>query len=371
MYASGMRRRVMPSGHAGLRRILMLIVPLASILAGVIVLMSMFEPSDMLHALEGANVVLIALAFLLGAIIEVIEARRAALMLSRHRPVPWGQTFGIQVVSLGFGHLIPLAPTTIGLRSLLTSRINGIPLLFSAGVFLVSNILDNAALLPLLAYLLAMVSMPVWLRILLSGILVQTIIFLLVPLVGGSLVALLLRKVAGESAPGYLQRAARAIECAVNGMALMTKGDWKRTTLVVSLTMSMAVLGMLRLELLLQAFGLQPSFNQLCLLMILSTLVGRLPVPIPGAGTWAAAKALMVAGVRGSGVGGYILVMRAISSIETPILALGVLLWWSLPWSPSTIRLRDIRAMRPAPQPVPVPIESATHRAEVSATAEQ
>jgi uncharacterized membrane protein YbhN (UPF0104 family) len=153
-------------------------------------------------------------------------------------------------------------------------------------------------------------------------------------------------------------------------MALVTRGDWKRTALVISLTISMTMLGMLRLELLLLAFGLHASFNQLCLLMILSSLVGRLPIPIPGAGTWAAAKALAVAGVRGSGVGGYILVMRTISSIETPILALGVLLWWSLPWSPSTIRLRDIRQMRSGAQPVPVPIEGAAHRVEVPATAE-
>jgi hypothetical protein len=249
----------------------------------------------------------------------------------------------------------------MGLRSLLTYRINNIPLLFSAGVFLVADVLDSSALLPLLAYLVGMVSMPVWLRLLLSGVLAQTVFFLLIPLVGGSLATLLLRA-AGDRATGRLQPVARAVERAVGGMAAVVRGDWKRTALVIFLTMSMTALGMLRLALLLHAFALQAGFKQLCLLMILSSLVGRLPFPIPGAGTWATAKALAVAGVAGSGAGGYILILRTMSSIETPILALGVLLWWCLPWRHSTIRLKEIRQLRSGPQPVAVPIESTNRR---------
>jgi hypothetical protein len=65
----------------------------------------------------------------------------------------------------------------MGLRCLLTYGLKRIPMLFSAGVFLTASVLDSSALLPLLMYLLVAVSLPVWQRILLSGVLVQTGIF--------------------------------------------------------------------------------------------------------------------------------------------------------------------------------------------------
>ncbi len=349
MNASTVRQAPWAHARAALRRVVVVLVPLVSLVAGLVVLSSMYAPDNVFRALRHANVVLVVLAFLLGSGIEALKAERATLMLSQCRAIRFEETFGIQVVSHGFGHLVPLAPTTMGLRCLLTYGLKRIPMLFSAGVFLTASVLDSSALLPLLMYLLVAVSLPVWQRILLSGVLVQTGIFLLVPLLGGWLQSLLARVACSDRVTGFVRRTATIIECAVNGMAAMLSGGWKKTVLLVCLTIFMAALGVLRPELLLQAFGLQVSWNQLCLLMIFSSLVGNLSIPIPGAGTWATAKALAVAGVAGSGIGGYILVIRAISSIETPLLALFVLVWWSIPRSPSSIHLKDIRELRKLP----------------------
>jgi uncharacterized membrane protein YbhN (UPF0104 family) len=210
-------------------------------------------------------------------------------------------------------------------------------------------VLDSAALIPLLVYLLTMVPLPVWQRILFGGVLVQSTLFLLVPLLGGYLGSLLPRVAVNNGMPALIRRIAHIVECAMTDVAAIVSGGWKRAVLLVCLTVSMALLGMLRLALLLHAFGLQVTWHQLCLLMIFSSLVGNLPIPIPGAGTWATAKALAVAGVAGSGIGGYILVIRAISSTETPLLALCVLAWWSLPWSRTSLHLKDLHALRKRP----------------------
>jgi hypothetical protein len=52
----------------------MLLAPLASIVASAAVLISMFDPGDVLLALQGADVGFIALAFSLGAVIEGASA---------------------------------------------------------------------------------------------------------------------------------------------------------------------------------------------------------------------------------------------------------------------------------------------------------
>lgn len=83
-----------------LRSVVVVLVPLASLVAGIVVVTSMYAPGDVLHALRHANVALVMFAFLLGAVIEALKAERATLMLARCRPIRFGETFGIQVVSL-------------------------------------------------------------------------------------------------------------------------------------------------------------------------------------------------------------------------------------------------------------------------------
>lgn len=346
--AERITRRVAASSLNGglhrVRRHLSLLVPLLSVGVTAAVFICMFSPGRVIRAIQSANIGLIVLAFLSGILIEVIKARRVSLMLSRSRPVTMGEAFGIDVVSHGIGHLVPVAPTTMALRSLLANRIKAIPLLFSAGVFLAADVLDNTALLPLVAYLLTMVALPVWQRVLLGGLLVQGLIFVIVPFLGGSAGAFLSR-VSDRRLPGWLVGVVRAVESTASGMASVATGGWTIGSVLAVLTLSAVMVGMLRLELLLHAFGLDASWTQLCWLMILSSLVGKLPIAVPGAGVWAATRALKVAAITGPGVGGYVLVLRTISSIETPLLALGVLLWWSMPGSSSTIRASDLRQL--------------------------
>jgi hypothetical protein len=60
----------------------MLLAPLASIVASAAVLISMFDPGDVLLALQGADVGFIALAFSLGAVIEGASPARASAATS-------------------------------------------------------------------------------------------------------------------------------------------------------------------------------------------------------------------------------------------------------------------------------------------------
>jgi uncharacterized protein (TIRG00374 family) len=327
-----------------LRRYLLLSLPFLSVPAAAAIFISMYSPGRVLDAIESASLPLIVLAFLSGVLIETFKAGRASLMLSCCRPISVRETFGINVVSHGIGHLLPFAPATMALRSLLVNRMKGIPVFFSAGVFLAADVLDNSVLLPLLAYLLAMVPLPVWQRVLLVGVLVQSVVILVIPFLGGSF-ATLLTRVAGSRFPGWLQRVLEAVDGTASGMATVVRGGWKLAALVMLLTASSLLVGMLRFELFLHAFSLSADWTQLCWLMILASLVGRLPFPVPGAGVWATTKALKIAAIAGPGIGGYILVLRTISSIETPLLALGVLLWWGIFGNSSTIGWRDFRSV--------------------------
>ena len=93
----------------------------------------------------------------------------------------------------GSGHLIPFAPTTTALRCLLTHRVNGTPWRASAGVFLGADMLDRAALLPLVLYPLASQVLPPWQRVLMSGLVVQSVALCLLLLAGGRITGVGLR----------------------------------------------------------------------------------------------------------------------------------------------------------------------------------
>jgi len=112
--ASTVRQAPWAHARAALRRVVVVLVPLVSLVAGLVVLSSMYAPDNVFRALRHANVVLVVLAFLLGSGIEALKAERATLMLSQCRAIRFEETFGIQVVSHGFGHLVPLAPRLWG-----------------------------------------------------------------------------------------------------------------------------------------------------------------------------------------------------------------------------------------------------------------
>ena len=115
---------------------------------------------------------------------------------------------------------------------------------------------------------------------------------------------------------------------------------------MASLTLLSTAVAMLQLKLLLMSVRLPAFAAQLCLLLIFSSIVGCLPLPVPGAGTLAMTKSLAGAGVLGIGIPGFTLVTSAVSTIETPLLAICILMWWSLRRSPFSIGWKEIREIR-------------------------
>lgn len=328
------------------RRASALFLPIASIVVAAIVVPVMYGSSNVLTVLGHVNVGLIAGAFLIGGIIEVIRAGRTTLLLSQYRPIGFEETFGVQVVSHGFGHLIPFAPTTTALRCLLTHRVNGTPWQSSAGVFLGADMLDRAALLPLVLYPLASQVLPAWQRLLMSGLVVQSVALCLLLLAGGKITGFGLQMCRKIGTGKFVKRGMAMTDSVMTGMSMVSSCGTKKALSVASLTLLSTAVAMLQLKLLLMSVGLPASPAQLCLLLIFSSLVGCLPLPVPGAGTLATAKSLAGAGVLGSGIPGFTLVTSAVSTIETPLLAVCILMWWSLRCSPFSIGWREIREIR-------------------------
>ena len=328
------------------RRAAAITMPIASIVAGAIVLQVMFGASDAVTQLRHVNLGLVAAAFLIGVLIEAVRAARTALLLSEYRPIGFEETFGIQVVSYGFGHLVPLAPTTTGLRCLLTHRVNGTPWLAAAGVFLGADVLDRAALLPLLLYPLATQALPTWQRVLLSGLVVQSLALCALLLAGGRITRFVVRWLTRFRRSTILERVVAATNSVMTGVSAVSTCRTKKAVAVACLTVLSSAIGILRLKLLLMAVGLTVSPSRICLLLIFSSLVGFVPLPLPGAGTLATAKSLAGAGVVGIGTSSFTLVTRGVSAIETPLLAVCILLWWSLRRSPFSIGWKDLHEIK-------------------------
>jgi uncharacterized membrane protein YbhN (UPF0104 family) len=326
----------MMASHGRLFTALALAIPL---LGSCAVVSTTFGAGNTLHAIHRANVPLVLSAVSIGALIEGIRARRAAILLSQDRRITFGQSFTTMMLSYGAGHILPFAPTTLALRAWLTNRVVGIRIPFATGVFLACSVLDALALLPLLIFLLLAAPLPKWERVALCGMLAQSALFLLAPLLSAALARRFGRE---QTHRPWMERLLRLMEGAAAGLGTVVRGGWWPAIQAVGLSFLSAALGMARLAFLVRAFGLAPTHNQLYLLMSLGSFVGNLPIQVPGAGTWTALALLHVVGIGGSGLGGYVLLSRFIDAVESPALAIGALAVWVGAKRPGRERLKEM-----------------------------
>jgi hypothetical protein len=136
--------------------------------------------------------------------------------------------------------------------------------------------------------------------------------------------------------------ALHAIRQAEDGLAIVVAGGWRIALAALGLSFLLVATSLLRLALLLGAFRLSPSPHQLVLLVLLSGLIASVPVQIPGAGAWATGKLLRLIHVLGPGAGAFVLLSSVTGVVETPLLGLGILLWWALPHSRVSLRLSEL-----------------------------
>jgi uncharacterized membrane protein YbhN (UPF0104 family) len=208
------------------------------------------------------------------------------------------------------------------------------------------NILDRLSVLPLVALALYGMRLPGWLRLLLLGTLIQSAFFLLVPLI-----ATITRSRLGRYAPrsGWGRKLRAALADVEHGLATLVAGGWRLALSAIALSFLITAGSILRLSLLLGAFELSASPHQLMLLLVMSGLMGSLPVTLPGAEAWATGKLLRLVRVLGPGAGGFVLLSNVIAVLETPLLAAGILLWWALPRSDVSLRLGELLALARQP----------------------
>ena len=311
------------------------------------VLLTMFDPRAVMQAVEGADISLVVWAIVLGAVVEALRAQRAAVMLRREHQITLEQSFGALVLSHAAGSILPIGPAGFGLQSVLTRRLANVPMPFSTGVFLACSILDRFSALPLIAFVLLALHLPAWVKLLLLGTLVQNVLSLLVPVI-----AAVMRSRLSHFAPR--SRWGRKIHGAITdveaGLATIVAGGWRIALPAITLSFLITAAAMLRLALLLSAFGLDASPHQLALLMLMGGLVGSMPVKVPGADAWAAGKLLRLVHLLGPGAGGFVLLSSVVATVEFPLLAAGILLWWALPRSQVSLRLGELVALVQQPR---------------------
>jgi hypothetical protein len=336
---------------------------LGSILAAGAILLKAFGAENLADAMEQANVWLIALVVLLGAVIQLVRAERARRMLATEDAVSLPHTYGAMVLGHGLGDLLPLAPGGPLLRCFLTERLSRIPAAFSAGVFMLEGMLDGLGPALLAGYLLLALAVPAWTRWALVAALLQSTLVLLLPV----LVKLLPRythlpQVRGRRLAGLLHIGHQISDGLV---AILGRGR-RATGAVLSLSLLVTLLNGLQMALFLHAFGLGTSVNDLLLLLVLTLASGSLPIKIPGAGTLATTELLRVAGVHGVGVPGYVLVSRVVFSSETAFLALALMVWWSITGQWRRVGVHSLGAIlqgRKPPEAVRVPADVVPPRA--------
>lgn len=319
---------------------------LISACAGMACLVLLFGTRSIVEALRGANYSFIALAFALGVFSQVLKAERAAVMLRQHRPIAFWQSFGTMVVGNGLGDIIPFGGTGLALRPVLTHRVAGIPIALSSSVFAAITAFDVVGLLPFMGYLILVVRLDEWQRLLIVGALGPMLLFLLLPVLAGPVRRRLQRANRDASKTGWRSGVARLGDDVANGLATVTTiGRWQAAGLV-GISLLITVVTLIRLDLVLNAVTLDPGPSRLVYLGVLGALVSSIPLRVPGSGAWTTAKMLWLSGIAGPGSGGYVLLSRLLGSIETPLLALGVVLWWIWSRGSSALpkRLSDLRA---------------------------
>jgi uncharacterized membrane protein YbhN (UPF0104 family) len=331
-------------------------VTLASMLIASAFVTHVFGLHHVLRALERADPYMVMTAFMIGAIVQVLRGKRAAIMLSQDRPVTTWQSFSTMIVADGLGSLIPIVPGGAALRYVLTRRVTGVPVAFCAGVFMIESVLDSIGISAIIVCLLVLMRLPAWLIVALLGALVQSAAFLAFAALATPLRNYLLRHWAGCASQraryiggGGLARFQRWLyslclmgDRMVAGFGAVTACGWRTVMPVITLSLAMTALSLVRLEFLLRAFELDATINQVLIMMVLSGLVGIMPLKVPASGTWATTKLLRVVRLVGPGAGGFVIFSRLISSSESLLLALPVLGWWSMVQGAEAMHLGDL-----------------------------
>jgi uncharacterized membrane protein YbhN (UPF0104 family) len=203
-------------------------------------------------------------------------------------------------------------------------------------------VLDHLSIIPLLTLVLLAMHLPGWMRLLLLGALLHSVLSLVLPLLAAAT-----RSRLGRLAPrpGWRQKLLGTIRQAEDGLAVIVSGGWRIAVSAAALSLLLAAMSLLRLALLLGAFELNPSPHQLVLLVLLGGMLGSVPIQLPGASAWATGKLLRLIHVLGPGASAFVLVSSVMGVVETPLLALGLLLWWALPHSRVSMRLSELVAL--------------------------
>jgi uncharacterized protein (TIRG00374 family) len=304
-------------------------------------LMQRFGADGVLDAIAAANILMLAMVVLLGVAIQVVRAERARRLLSPQGSVSLAQSYTAGVVGHGFGDLLPLAPGGPALRCLLIERFVGLPIAFSAGVFMLEGMLDGLGPFILVAYLVVAVSVPIWIHWMLLAALMQFGLFVVVPL--------LARHWSVRSKPSQMRsrRLERLVELGsefASGIATMLTHGLRFILSTMGLSLLLTGLAALQMLLFLLAFGLTVSLSQFLLVLVSTLVVGSIPIKIPAAGTVAAVEVLQLTGIHGAGAAGYLLVSRVVFSTETTMLAI-VLLAWCLFGKSRSITFTDVLSM--------------------------
>jgi uncharacterized protein (TIRG00374 family) len=317
-----------------------------SLIAVVAVLGSMFDLRAVVGALERTNIWLVLWAVLLGALIEVLRAQRDALMLRREHRISLERCFGARVLSHGVTRIVPIGPACFALQGLLTRRLSGIPTPYSTGVFVAGSILERLAVMPLIAFVLWSMHLPGWVRLILLGMLVQNALSLLVPLA-----ATVIRYPLSRHTPRsrWHRKVHGAITDIQNGLSVVVAGGWRVTLPALSLSFLISAGSFLRLAILLDAFDLDASAQQIALLLLMCGLVGSMPVRVPGSDAWATGKLLRLVKLGGAGAGGFVLLYSVLTMVEMPLFAAAILVWWALPPSSVSLRFGDVIALAKQP----------------------
>lgn len=310
-----------------------------SLMAVGTVILAMYDPHTVMRAVVGADISLLLWALVMGVVIQVLRAQRVkTIVCSRYR-ISLEQSFGARVLSHSVTGIVPLGPGGIALEGLLLRRFAQVPIAFSTGVFTVCGVLDRGSIIPILALALLVMHLPEWIRLFLLGTLMQSTLSLLIPLL-----AAVTRSRLSRFAPrsGWRTRIIRTIVQVDDGLAAVVAGSWRTGLPALALSFLIAAASLLRLALLLAAFGLRPAPGQVILLLLMVGLMGSMPVQIPGASAWATGKFLRFIHVLGPGAGAFVLLSSVVGMVEAPLLSLGMLVWWTLARSRVSFRLTEL-----------------------------
>jgi uncharacterized membrane protein YbhN (UPF0104 family) len=305
-----------------------------SAIAGIGVLALVYGLAPVLSALTHAHPALIVIAAGVGVVMLSVRAQRAAILLSRQRPVRATDTFSAMVVGNGLGDLVPIVPCGVALRCFLTDRLSSLSVAYAAGVFMLEGTLDGLGLALLSGLLLIALQLPSWLRVLLFATLIQSLLSFAAPVV----LHLLRRSRRRSALPEWIARLSAlggdVGEGLVSGLLRGRAGLMS----VAGLSLLVTALAGLQLVLFLSAFGLSTSPGKVLLILVLTLAAGNLPFNLPGSGTVSTAAALQIAGIHGAGIAGFVLLSRVVLSGEVTLMACSTLAWWSV-----TGRVRDLQ----------------------------